>query len=209
MSEIRHVEATVHGRVLYEPRGQRRLLVGFHGYGETAEVQLAEAERIPGIGEWSVAAVQALHPFYTRAGNVVASWMTSLDRDLAIRDNVGYVRAILADLPRAETLVFLGFSQGVAMAFRAAAFAGASPAGVIALGGDVPPDIVVDEAVHLPPVLLARGERDDWYSEEKFKKDLSYLEPKTRVSPLLFDGGHEWTDAFRDAAGQFLASLRV
>ena len=75
------------------------------------------------------------------------------------------------------------------------------------LGGDVPPDIHEDPDAVLPPVLLARGERDDWYTEEKFKKDLSYLEGKARVDTCVFAGGHEWTDAFRDAAGRCLAEL--
>jgi predicted esterase len=104
--------------------------------------------------------------------------------------------------------VFLGFSQGVAMAFRAAAHAGANPAGLIALGGDVPPEIVEDPSVKLPPLLLARGERDEWYTDEKFKKDISYLEQSTRLSTLVFDGGHELSDPFRAAVADFLRSLR-
>lgn len=205
---VLHIETPVHGRVLFNDRGSERLLVGFHGFGETAEVHLAELEKIDGVGEWSVAAIQALHPFYTRSGSIVASWMTSLDRELAIADNLSYVRRALAELPRAKTLVLAGFSQGVAMAFRAAAYLGAQPAGLIALGGDVPPEIAGDPAVKLPPVLLGRGERDDWYTDEKFKKDMSYLEGTTRLSTLVFDGGHEFSDPFRTAAGDFLRSLR-
>jgi predicted esterase len=200
------LETAVHGRYLYEDRGEERLLVGFHGYAETAEIHLEELQKIPGIERWSVASIQALHPFYTRSGSIVASWMTSLDRDLAIADNIAYVRRVLAALPVPRTLVFFGFSQGATMAARAAAYAGPA-AGLILLGGDIPPDIHEDPQATLPPVLLARGERDEWYTEEKFKKDLSYLEGRTRVTSCVFAGGHEWTDAFRDAAGAFLAAL--
>ena len=200
------VETSVHGRFLHEERGAEKLLVGFHGYAEVAETHMEELRKIEGIEEWSLAAVQALHPFYTRSGQVVASWMTSLDRELAIADNVAYVHKVLGMLPKPRTLVYLGFSQGAAMAARAAAFAGPT-AGLILLGGDIPPEIQTDERLTLPPVLLARGERDDWYTEEKFKKDLSFLESKTRVTRCVFAGGHEWTDAFRDAAGSFLRSL--
>jgi hypothetical protein len=52
--------------------------------------------------------------------------------------------------------------------------------------------------------LLARGTNDVWYTEEKFKKDVSYLTATSGVRPLHFEGGHEWTDAFREAAGEFL-----
>ena len=62
------------------------------------------------------------------------------DRELAIDDNRAYVRSVVAQFPAPAQLVFLGFSQGAAMAYRAAA--GSNATGVIALGGDVPPDVV-------------------------------------------------------------------
>ncbi len=199
----RRIATAIHGRFLHEDRGPDRLLVGFHGYAETADVHFEDLLQIPGSEEWSIAAVQALHPFYTRSGAIVASWMTSLDRDLAIADNIAYVHKILGTIGRPKTLVFLGFSQGAAMAARTAAYAGPSD-GLILLGGDFPPEIKADETVQLPPVLLARGTRDEWYTPEKFKNDLSYLESKTRVTRCVFAGGHEWTDAFREAVAAFL-----
>jgi predicted esterase len=199
----RSLETSVHGRFLHQDRGAERLLVGFHGYAEVAETHLAELEQIPGIDRWSVVAVQALHPFYTRSGSIVASWMTSLDREAAIADNVAWVGRVLASLqPAPRVLVFAGFSQGAAMAARAAA---AFPAaGLILLGGDLPPDV---DPGTLPPTLLARGTKDEWYTDEKFKKDLSYLEGRVAVTPLVFEGGHEWTEEFRGAAGEFLQAL--
>jgi predicted esterase len=204
--QTRTIETSTHGRFLFEDRGPDRLLVGFHGYGETADVHLGELEKIGGIGRWSVASVQALHPFYTRSGQAaVASWMTSIDRELAIADNVAYVQRVLASLPRPATLVFIGFSQGASMAARAAAYS-ARANGLILLGGDIPPDVREDRGITLPPTLLARGETDDWYTDEKFKNDLRYLESTTNVTPLVFAGGHEWTDAFRGAAAAFLGA---
>lgn len=201
------LETSVHGRYLFEDRGARRLLVGFHGYAETAKTQFERMEQIAGIERWSVISIQALHPFYTRSGSIVASWMTSLDRAFAIADNLTWVRRVLAEVPAPDTLVFTGFSQGAAMAARAAAYAGVA-SGLMLLGGDLPPEIHNDPAVVLPPTLLARGRLDDWYTEEKFNKDLSFLEAKkSGVRPLIFEGGHEWTDAFRDAASQFLSTL--
>lgn len=205
--QITTIEASVHGRVIHEDRGGDALLVGFHGYGEDAQAHFEQLAQIPGIDAWSVAAVQALHPFYTRSGAVVASWMTSLDRELAIADNLNYVRRVLDALPPRRLLVFAGFSQGATMAARAAAYAGPC-AGLILLGGDVPPEIHADESVDFPPVLLGRGTRDEWYSDEKFRKDLSFLETKTRVTRSVFAGGHEWTDDFRAAAAEFLRSVR-
>ena len=199
-----NVATTVHGRYLYEDRGAERLLVGFHGYAEAAEVNFAELGKIAAIERWSLVSIQALHPFYTRSGDVVASWMTKLDRELAVEDNLSYVRNVLASLPTPRRLVFSGFSQGASMAARAAAQV--ECAGLIMLGGDVPPDVKSNDG-QLPPVLLARGTRDDWYSEEKFAADLAFLRMKTRVTPCIFDGGHEWSDAFRAAAAEFLAAI--
>ena len=200
--------ATVHGRTLFVARDPSRLLVSFHGYAETADVSLEHVSAIPGVGEWSIAAVQALHPFYTRSGAIVANWMTNLDREEAIADNLGYVRNVLAALPSASTVVFAGFSQGAAMAARAAARLEPS-SGLILLGGDIPPEIKADPTVRMPPTLIGRGTSDEWYTEEKFKDDLRFLDARTRVTRCVFAGGHEWADEFREAAGAFLSQLAL
>jgi len=201
--QIANIETRVHGRYLYEDRGAERLLVGFHGYAEVADANFAELEKLPGVERWSVVSIQALHPFYTRSGEVVASWMTKLDRELAMIDNLAYIRGVLDQLPTPRHLVFSGFSQGAAMAARAAAQI--SCAGLVMLGGDIPDDVKADAP--LPPVLLARGARDEWYTNEKFQADLEFLEPRTHVTRCVFAGGHEWSDPFREAAGAFLREI--
>ena len=213
--EERFHPALVHGRYLLARGGGepgRPLLVGFHGYGENAQAHLDELCRIPGREDWLVASIEALHPFYTKTGEVVASWMTRQGRDLAIDDNVGYAAAVIGELRRlhqpSSTLVFCGFSQGVAMAYRAALRCGFPCHGVIALAGDVPPDVAATEARHFPPVLVGRGRQDTWYTEAKMKSDLAALDRLgARVSVSVFDAGHVWTDEFRDLAGDFLRDL--
>jgi predicted esterase len=201
----RTIPTTTHGRYLVRQGPPERLLVGFHGYGETAEVHMGELQKIPGIERWTAVAVQALHPFYlNRTGAIVASWMTSLDRELAIEDNRAYVRSVVDQFPPPRHLVFLGFSQGVAMAYRIAA--GSAASGVIALGGDTPPELLESQQ-RIPPVLIGRGTREEWYTAEKLEKDLKFLSNVTTVSTCVYDGGHEWTDEFRTAAGEFLARI--
>jgi hypothetical protein len=47
-------------------------------------------------------------------------------------------------------------------------------------------------------VLIGRGTRDDWYTEAKEAEDRAKLAKiDARVDVCVFDGGHEWTDAFR------------
>ena len=205
------IEARTHGRYLVRPPrtpGPWPLLVGFHGYAEAASDHMEALQTIPGADQWLLVSVQALHPFYTRKDRVVASWMTRDDRELAIGDNVDYVGRVLArvraDYPASPTLVFSGFSQGGAMAYRAAVNYPAN--GLIVLAADVPPDIVERRgAVPLPAMLLGRGTRDDWYTEEKLAGDRAALARlDARVEVCVFDGGHEWTDVFRAAAAAFL-----
>jgi predicted esterase len=203
----------VHGRFLVRPAFSPPpvgMLFGFHGYAQTAEMLHAELEAIPGTGAWITVSVQGLHQFYTRAGLVVASWMTRQDRELAIADNLAYVRTVVArvraEAPAGVPAVFLGFSQGAAMAFRAAAHVPGS-AGVVVLAGDVPPELRA-APTRLPPVLLGRGHAEEWYTREQLAADLAWLETTGTPATLCeFEGGHEWTDAFRSAAGDFLARI--
>jgi predicted esterase len=108
--------------------------------------------------------------------------------------------------PVSGALVFAGFSQGVATAFRAAAFGNHQPAGVLAVGGDVPPELDAAALARVSGVLIGRGERDDWYSSAKFSSDETRLRAAgVDVTTHPFDGGHEWTADFSQAASKFLS----
>lgn len=211
--KLQSVEVSVQGCfLLREPRAtsHRALIVGFHGYAENAEVQAARMSAIPGTDEDWICSIQALHPFYrTRTGEVVASWMTKFGREQAIRENRGYVDRVLDSLrervPERIPLILYGFSQGVAMAYRAAASQKHPPAALISLGGDVPPDLAAEELRGLPHVLVGRGDRDRLYSEETFQKDLQKLESAgVRVTPCPFEGEHDSNEEFAARAGEFL-----
>ena len=214
-AEARHITTQVHGRYLVEAPAQLGegcpLLVGFHGYGETADKHLDELRKIPGSSQWILCAVQALHPFYNRTGEVIACWMTRQDRELAIEDNVRYVAGVVADLQQTLSvshLVYLGFSQGAAMAYRAAVGSGHRCHGVVVLGGDVPPELDQRDLSSFPPVLLGRGSSEEWYDAAKMEHDVELLRRKgVDLRPVVFTGGHEWTNEFRAAAGGFLREV--
>jgi predicted esterase len=208
----RNIAASTHGRYLVSDGGSASaILAGFHGYAESAELEYSRLESIPGCERWLRVAVQALHPFYRGRSNevVVASWMTTQNRELAIRDNCAYVASVVESLVNPQTdspiLVFNGFSQGVSMAFRAAVTSRIRTSGVIACGGDVPPELDVDSLSRIPFVLLGRGSSDEWYSEEKLASDERRLRAAgVAVQVLRFEGGHEWPPVFARAAGEFL-----
>jgi predicted esterase len=213
--ETRTIEARTHGRYLVRlpaVDGPWPLLVGFHGYRESAATHIATLAGLPGADGWLIVAVQGLHRFYTRNGDVVASWMTREDRDLAIADNVAYVgsvvEAVRAEFRVSDALVFAGFSQGSAMAFRAAAHMRCDA--VIALGADVPPDVATMRRVALPRVLYGRGRRDELYTADLHARDIATLEGLgVDVESVTYDGGHEWSAEFLSAAGRTLAAIRT
>jgi predicted esterase len=209
----RTLATAVHGRYLTIPAvasGPAPILVGFHGYGEEAETQLERLRAIPGSDRWLLVSIQALHRFYERRTNrVVASWMTSQDRENAIADNIAFVEACLAavaaEWPVAPHAVFAGFSQGVGMAFRAAANSIAAVASVIAVGGDIPPELTPGSLQRLKRVLIARGTSDTWYTQEKFSDDDRRLqEAAVQVRAQKVDAGHEWSSEVVAAASDFL-----
>lgn len=211
------VETPVHGRVLVRraPDAVRRVLVGFHGYAEAAEAMLDRLQSIPGIEAWTLVAVQGLNRFYRgRTEEAVAGWMTRQDRETAIADNIGYVDAALdaalAGLSFSPPIVHAGFSQGVAMAFRAAVRGRRSCAGVIAVGGDVPPELLADGGARFPRTLLVRGESDDWYTGGKLQADEAGLRRRgVAVETSVVPGGHEWNTAVSRAAASFLEEVQL
>ncbi len=216
MSTTHTIQTPTHGRYLLrvpEAKGPHPLLVGFHGYGENAAIHLGVLERTVQDRHWVIVSVQALNRFYTRGDReVVASWMTREDRELAIADNIGYVRAVV-DMVRsthdvATPLVYAGFSQGASMAYRAAALSAVPCEGLVAVGGDIPPDAATS-AARLPRVLIGRGERDEWYTQARAQADLHVLASAgVAVETFVFSGGHEWTDECAARAGKFLDAVR-
>jgi len=180
----RSIAVATHGRYLIVPpevAGPAPILAGFHGYAEDAETQLGRLRGVSGSERCLIVSIQGLHSFYNRRTNqVVASWMTKQNRDEAIADNIAYVKtcldAVADEWQTAPVAIFAGFSQGVAMAFRAAAH-----------------------------VLIGRGTGDAVYSDVQFGEDESRLrETGVNVRMLQFSGGHEWPADFGDPLGWLL-----
>ena len=212
MSLIRTLRTDTHGRYLIDiPDHSRATLVGFHGYKENAAIHMEVMRRIARDRPIGLISIQGLHRFYASGGAVAASWMTKEDREHAIADNVAYVGKVLTmvadEFGMTRPMIYVGFSQGVAMSFRAATLVQRPCDGVIALASDVPPD-VAPLAASLPRVLYGRGERDDLYPAAQSAKDLELLRTAgVRVNAISFDGGHEWTPAFIEKSAAFVDEL--
>jgi predicted esterase len=216
VSQIKlHVVPTLtHGRVLVrEARAaaQKGLLVGFHGYKENARAQMERLEAIPGSSAWTLVSIQGLHRFYRgRTEEVVASWMTREDREEAIADNLAYVSTALEQVPHDEStrVVYTGFSQGVAMAFRAGVLGPVRTSGIVAVGGDVPPELLENADRQFPAVLFLRGARDEWLTESRFDREVSALTARAvTLTTKVYDGAHEWNAEVSQAFVDFLNTL--
>jgi predicted esterase len=216
---LHQIRVSTHGRYVFEstsPPAHAPLLVGFHGYRESAEAQMERLRTIPGAGSWRLVSIQGLNRFYHGRGSqdVVAGWMTRQDRELAMADNRDYVAAVIAEIERgsgaASAVVFAGFSQGVAMAFRAACVSTTPVLGVIALGSDVPPELDRTALKRIPSALLGRGASDHLYPAAQWDTDHARLVGAGVETELFtFDAGHEWNDVFGQRAGEFLTRLRA
>jgi predicted esterase len=211
--ETRTIATQTHGRYLVEiPEHSRATLVGFHGYQENAAINFEALKKIAADRSVGIVSVQALHRFYTRAADtVIASWMTKEDRDEAIADNVAYVGHVLSAIAEefgiTRPLIYVGFSQGVGMAYRAAALVQRPCDGLIALAGDIPPD-VAPLSSSLPRILIGRGTEDKWYTPDKAAKDLDVLKAAgAKVIEHVFEAGHIWDESFIARAGQFVDEL--
>ena len=213
---VRTIAARALGRYLVAPPasgGAAPLLVGFHGYAENAEAWLDQVARVPAAAAWLVVSVQALHRFYnTKTETTVGSWMTRLDRERLIADNVAYVSDVMDEVRREHATtgepVYAGFSQGVAMAYRAAALAGRGCRAVVALGGDVPPELDGAALASCRRVLAGCGTRDTWYRPARLEADAARLRAAgVGVETVVFDGGHEWGAPFLEACDRWLTTL--
>jgi predicted esterase len=216
MTLDRSIPTSMHGHYLVEvpdSPGPFPLLAGFHGYAENASVQLERMRTIPGSSRCLMVAVQGLHRFYRQSNrDVIASWMTRQDRDLMIADNIAYVSAVVeavsGEWKLSGPIVLVGFSQGVATAFRFACRGSRPVSGVIALGGDVPPELEPSALARIPWVLIGRGDRDDWYTSEQCTTDGNRLMAAgVQLDMCRFNGGHEWTNDFTRAVGNVIARL--
>jgi predicted esterase len=207
----RTIATGTHGRYLVAPAHTSTpgaTIVGFHGYAEEATIQMERLRELRADEPWTLVSIQALHRFYRRDGRrIAASWMTREDRELMISDNVAYVDAVVREIRdqfEAMSLAFAGFSQGAGMAYRAAT-RGRFRAPVIAVGGDLPPELGHDLVRRIPRVLIGWGTRDSFFTREIRERDEQRLrDAGVDVSVSDLDAGHEWTGIFSETARAWL-----
>lgn len=178
---------------------QTTLLVALHGYGQNCDrfIRLFEPLRHRNI---LVIAPQAPHQFYVKLipKMVGFSWLTQYNRDRSVEEFIAYMQRLLSRIGEMhsynlERIFFLGFSQGVSMAYRFAVSGKHPIAGVLACGADLPPDVskMLTTAPRFP-VFLVHGIEDTIVPLEKAKHAQSILRANGFHSDqFFFPGGHE------------------
>src|SRR5262245_50077276 len=181
-----------------EASGPWPVLIILHGFGQVAAEFINVFSSLPERGIL-VAAPQAPHQFYKNFAErrVGFSWLTRYERDQSIQDLVAYLEKFYDLLLQAHRLdrkrVFvLGFSQGVSMAYRLWAHSRIPLAGLIACGGDLPPDVYERLQTMKPlQVLLVSGHQDPVVPPAKAQEAHAQLSLHgIPVELFEFDGGH-------------------
>lgn len=188
------------------------LLIATHGYGQSCKGFIKNFEPLC-KKNMLIVAPQGVNQFYWNNGRPGFSWMTSHMREFTIQDNIAYMGQLLESIRGRytfdESRVFLlGFSQGVAMAFRSAAAGHIEPRGLIACGGDLPPD-VHDVLFRLDPfdALIVHGTEDDVVKTVKGKECYAVLQEfNFPVESHFFEGGHDIPPDVVDFIGNWISA---
>ena len=169
------------------------LLLGFHGYGQTADEFFHVLKKAPLVVNPHIASIQAPNVFYSKRGEVKASWMTSWRREEAIADNTRFCRKVLAELKaelQPKKTALIGFSQGGTMAYRLAAASPAELTALVVIGSDLPPDIGDSDLAAFPGTLLLRGRTDSFYTRERLESEKERLGLITNLEIQEYPGAH-------------------
>ena len=199
--ERMRVERTARYGLLGNPGGDvREVWFALHGYGHSAEVFLGAFEPLRSPRRLFVAP-EGLSRFYLQGsrGEVGASWMTKVEREGEIADQLIWLDAlharIFGELSREAVSVHVfGFSQGAAAVCRWIANGAVRPDRVTLWAGSVPPDLDLDAfRAKLPPegLTLVLGRRDPFLRSGRAEAEIARLEEASLPFELVrHDGGH-------------------
>ncbi|MBT8326301.1 MAG: hypothetical protein KJP21_01175 [Bacteroidia bacterium] len=177
----------------------RKLIYVLHGYGQLAKYFLKKFEPLISLG-YTIVAPEGLHRFYLQGteGRVGASWMTKENRELDIRNHINYLNTLhtsLLNLKEWDTIHVLGFSQGVATAFRWIANGQIKPSKLLICSGMIPRDVNLDEQNSVfREITLSyfTGTKDPYKTEEAvvaFQEKIT--KTKLQIEVFEFEGMHE------------------
>jgi phospholipase/carboxylesterase len=162
------------------PQDARRGVILTHGLGGDEGVMWVFESALP--EDWIAAAPRGLFPApdggwgWTRAGKEHLSSASEFE------EAIGELRGFLARMSRdagvgEDAWVWMGFSQGAALAFASALAPGARPAGVVSLAGFLPEGADAEALSRLRqvPVYWGHGAQDDLVPIGRARRDVQTL----------------------------------
>lgn len=151
----------------------KHVLFVFHGYSQNADEFLASFKN-HFSEEILIVAPEGLSKFYWKdfSSNPASSWMTSLERENEIADNLRYLSKvaseIIKELPsKGVKYSCLGFSQGAAMASRFVSASAIQFSNLFLYGGGPAYDLKWNAFPKNLQFHLVYGNEDPYLSEEK------------------------------------------
>ena len=176
-----------------------KLLYVLHGYGQLAKFFIRKF--LPAIDKgYTIVAPEGQHRFYLEgtSGRVGASWMTKENRERDIQNYLKYMDAVHAELTTEkewDEIVVLGFSQGVATAFRWLAESDIKPSKLLICSGLVPPDVDLQIKKDIfDPIKMTyfSGVNDPYRTEDSVKEFYDAVaSSKLDMELVNFEGVHE------------------
>lgn len=194
----KHISFTQRAPYLRQGTGNKLLYV-LHGYGQLAKFFIRKFQPAEALG-YTVVAPEGLHRFYLEGttGRVGASWMTKENREQDIANYIAYLNAIQAELTAEkdwDEIVVLGFSQGVATAFRWLAESDIKPSKFLICSGLVPPDVDLQIKKDIfNPIKMSyfSGVNDPYRTEASVQEFYDAVaSSKLDMELVNFDGVHE------------------
>ncbi|MFY0625577.1 MAG: phospholipase [Reichenbachiella sp.] len=184
-----------------------------HGFGQMAKHFIRRFDVLDKQSNY-VIALQGLSRFYfDQYQKVGASWMTRENKDIDLKNQKSYFDAVLSNVLNGESLNdfnvhLLGFSQGVAMVSRMAAYRKIDFKNLIVWAGSFPAELKKDQFKHLSDeskLTVVLGDKDEYIPiGENFDIAVKHAETVLgRTAEIVtFQGGHEMSR-------EVLSSLKI
>jgi predicted esterase len=195
--KAKHVTFPSTGNYYTLGKGENLLYV-LHGYGQLARFFIKKFEALQ--DRYTIVAPEGLHRFYLQgtSGRVGASWMTIEERETDIDNYLNFLNSLHQQISEGknwESTSILGFSQGVATAFRWLANNAIQANTFLLCSGMIPPDVNLQESHHIfSQIKMAyfSGKNDPYRTEEAvktFQERLNQL--PYPIQKIEFEGKHE------------------
>lgn len=191
------------------------LWIVIHGYGQLAKFFLNRFHPL-NDGKTLVVAPEGLSRFYlgdNKWERVGASWMTKVERLTEIQDHVGFLEKVYHQLleelgDKQVRFHLLGFSQGVATAWRWLKLGTIQPDSFVVWAGTIPEEMSPELQTKLDQLNLwiAYGTQDEYLDEKLAEVRIEqFRQFKPDLKTLRFEDRHRINE---DALDELIAQIK-